>query len=76
MRSTRTVGLPRGLGVDEETIRRWDERGLIGAHPLPIGAHPIGPSELATVRHGSLTGFPEPREEELPTIRVRGFVEE
>jgi hypothetical protein len=75
-RSTRTGELPRGLGVDEETVRRWDERQLIRTHPLPIGARPIDSSELAAVRHGFLTGFPEPREEELPTIRVRGFVEE
>jgi hypothetical protein len=61
--------------VDEEIVRRWDERGLTRAHPLPIGARLIDPSELATVRLGSLTGFPEPREEELPTIRVREFVE-
>lgn len=75
-RQTRSGGVPRGLGVDEPTVRRWDERGLTRAHALQSRVRPIDSRELVRMRTGSLTGFPEPHEEELPTIRVREFAED
>jgi hypothetical protein len=66
----------RGLGVDEATVRSWEERGLIRAHVLPTRVRPIDSRQLAKMRNGSLTGFPEPHEEELPAIHVRGFAED
>lgn len=65
----------RGLGVDEDTLRRWEQRGLIRAEVLPRGVRPLHSPDLGTVRDGSLTGFPEPLEEDLPTVRVREIAE-
>jgi hypothetical protein len=64
----------RGLGVDEDTLRGWEQRGLIRAEVLP-GVRPLRSQDLVAVRGGSLTGFPEPLEEDLPTVRVREIAE-
>lgn len=75
IRRARSDRVIRGLGVDEDTLRRWEQRALIRAEVLPSGVRPLRSQDLVTVRGGSLTGFPEPLEEDLPTVRVREIAE-
>lgn len=75
-RVTQATRGPRGLGVDEETVSRWEQRGLIKVQVLPSRVHPVVTQDLADVRGGSLTGFPKSHEENLPTVRFRAFVED
>lgn len=69
-RPTRSDRALRGLGVDEATVRRWEQQGLIKAEVLPGGVRPVASIGVAMHR-GSLTGFPEPHEEDLPPVRVQ-----
>lgn len=55
----------RGLGVHENTIRRWEEKGLIGAVRLPSGVRRFRSEDIAALRRQMFTGFPEIAEEEL-----------
>lgn len=59
----------RGLGVHENTIRRWEEKGLIQAVRLPSGVRRFRSEDIATIRRQMFTGFPEAVEEELTPIR-------
>lgn len=55
----------RGLGVHENTIRRWEEKGLIRAVRLPSGVRRFRSEDIAALRRQMFTGFPEIAEEEL-----------
>jgi excisionase family DNA binding protein len=59
----------RGLGVHENTLRRWEERGLIRAVRLPSGVRRFRPEDIETLRRGMFSGFPPIIEEELPKAR-------
>lgn len=59
----------RGLGVHENTLRRWEAKGLIRAVRLPSGVRRFRSEDIATIRHQMFTGFPEAVEEELTPIR-------
>lgn len=65
-------GAPRGLGVDEDTVRSWQERGLIRAEVLPGRLRRVA-SGGVVAHGGTLTGFPEPLEEDLPPVHVQEF---
>lgn len=67
---------PRGLGVGEDTVRRWERRGLIRVQVLPSRVRPILTRDVADIRGGSLTGFPEAHREDLPAVHVRAIVED
>lgn len=75
-RAARSDRGPRGLGVDEDTVYRWEKRGLIKATLLPSGVRREPSQELAAIRGGPLTGFPKAREEDLPAVHVREISED
>jgi excisionase family DNA binding protein len=59
----------RGLGVHENTIRRWEEKGLIRAVRLPSGVRRFRSEDVLALRRQMFTGFPDIVEDELPPIR-------
>lgn len=59
----------RGLGVHENTIRRWEEKGLIRAVRLPSGVRRFRSEDVLALRRQMFTGFPDIVEEELTPIR-------
>jgi hypothetical protein len=64
---------PRGLGVDEATIRRWQAHGLIRGEAVPSTLRLVSGRIVAD---GQLSGFPTPHEEELPTVRLRAAADD
>jgi excisionase family DNA binding protein len=48
----------RALGVSENTIRRWEERGLIPAVRLPSGVRRFRPEDIAAARARMYEGLP------------------
>lgn len=59
----------RGLGVHENTIRRWEEKGLIRAVRLPSGVRRFRSEDVLALRRQMFTGFPDVVEEGLTPIR-------
>lgn len=59
----------RGLGVHENTLRRWEEKGLIRAVKLPSGVRRFRSEDVLAIRRQMFTGFPDVIEEDLPRIR-------
>lgn len=59
----------RGLGVHENTLRRWEERGLIRAVRLPSGVRRFRLEDIESLRAEMFSGFPPVVEEELPKVR-------
>jgi excisionase family DNA binding protein len=59
----------RGLGVHENTLRRWEERGLIRAVRLPSGVRRFRAEDVESLRAEMFSGFPPVVEEELPKVR-------
>jgi excisionase family DNA binding protein len=59
----------RGLGVHENTLRRWEERGLIRAVRLPSGVRRFRAEDVDTLRAQMFSGFAPTTEEELPKAR-------
>lgn len=59
----------RGLGVHENTLRRWEERGLIRAVRLPTGVRRFRAEDVESLRSQMFSGFPPVVEEELPKVR-------
>lgn len=59
----------RGLGVHENTLRRWEEKGLIRAVRLPSGVRRFRSEDVLALRRQMFTGFPDIVEEELTPIR-------
>jgi len=47
----------RELGVHENTLRRWEERGLIRAVRLPSGVRRFRPEDVAALREQMFSGF-------------------
>lgn len=60
----------RGLGVHENTLRRWEERGLIRAVHLPSGVRRFRAEDVEALRAQMFSGFPPIVGEELPTVSV------
>jgi excisionase family DNA binding protein len=60
----------RGLGVHENTLRRWEERGLIRAVHLPSGVRRFRTEDIEAIKAQMFSGFPPIVEEELPTVSV------
>lgn len=63
----------RGLGVHENTLRRWEARGLIRAVRLPSGVRRFRPEDVAALRSQMFSGFPPLVEEELPTVSAENI---
>lgn len=59
----------RGLGVHENTLRRWEEKGVIRAVRLPSGVRRFRSEDVLALRRQMFTGFPDIVEEELTPIR-------
>jgi excisionase family DNA binding protein len=47
----------RTLGVHENTVRRWEERGLLHAVRLPSGVRRFRPEDVEAVREQMFSGF-------------------
>jgi excisionase family DNA binding protein len=53
----------RALGVHENTIRRWEERGLLRALRLPSGVRRFRAEDVAAVRERMFSGLAPLRED-------------
>ena len=47
----------RTLGVHENTVRRWEERGLLRAVRLPSGVRRFRPEDVEAMRAEMFSGF-------------------
>ncbi|HSZ12813.1 MAG TPA: MerR family DNA-binding transcriptional regulator [Solirubrobacteraceae bacterium] len=47
----------RALGVHENTVRRWEERGLLRAVRLPSGVRRFRAEDVEAVRKQMFSGF-------------------
>jgi excisionase family DNA binding protein len=54
----------RALGVHENTIRRWEERGLLRAVRLPSGVRRFRPEDVEAMREQMFSGFAPLREDD------------
>ena len=52
----------KALGVSENTIRRWEERGLIPAVRLPSGVRRFRPEDIEAAKERMYEGLPPLRE--------------
>jgi excisionase family DNA binding protein len=48
----------RALGVSENTIRRWEQRGLIPAVRLPSGVRRFRPEDIEAAKSRMYEGLP------------------
>jgi len=48
----------RELGVSENTLRRWEARGLVRAVRLPSGVRRFRPEDIAALHAQMFSGFP------------------
>jgi len=60
----------RGLGVDESTLRRWEDRGLVRADDLASGVRPHRPEDVEAPTALTSGHLPPIVVEELPTVSV------
>ncbi|MGI8729677.1 MAG: MerR family DNA-binding transcriptional regulator [Solirubrobacteraceae bacterium] len=63
----------RALGVHENTIRRWEERGLLRAVRLPSGVRRFRAEDIEAIRESMFSGLDPLREDDdvVPVTRVR-----
>jgi excisionase family DNA binding protein len=63
------------LGVHENTIRRWEERGLLKAVRLPSGVRRFRPEDVEAMREQMFSGFAPLREDDdvVAVKRVRSI---
>jgi excisionase family DNA binding protein len=54
----------RELGVHENTLRRWEQRGLITAVRLPSGVRRFRAEDIAELRGQMFSGFAPLREDD------------
>jgi excisionase family DNA binding protein len=52
----------RALGVSENTIRRWEQRGLLRAVRLPSGVRRFRPEDIEAARKRMYAGLPPVQE--------------
>ncbi len=65
----------RGLGVDLDTIRRWQDRGLIGPSEPPAQAIRPKPRGQPTLGERHFGPFPPLVEQRLPATAVEAAEE-
>lgn len=65
----------RTLGVHENTIRRWEERGLLRAVRLPSGVRRFRREDVDAIREQMFSGFAPLREDDdiVAVTRVRSI---
>lgn len=65
----------RVLGVHENTVRRWEERGLLRAVRLPSGVRRFRAEDVEAVHTQMFSGFAPLREDDdvVPVTRVRSI---
>lgn len=65
----------RALGVHENTIRRWEERGLLQAVRLPSGVRRFRADDVEAMRARMFSGFAPLREGEdiVPVTHARSI---
>lgn len=62
----------QALGVHENTIRRWEERGLLHAVRLPSGVRRFRPEDVEKVREQMFSGFaPLEPDDDVTPVRAR-----
>lgn len=59
----------RTLGVHENTVRRWEERGLLRAVRLPSGVRRFRAEDVEALRERMFSGF-APLQEDDDVVRV------
>ena len=61
--------------MHENTVRRWEERGLLRAVRLPSGVRRFRPEDVETMRAEMFSGFAPVREDDdvAPVTRVRSI---
>jgi transposase len=64
----------RTLGVHENTLHRWKQRGLLQAVRLPSGIRRYRPANVEAVREQMLSGFaPLRADDDLASARARSI---
>lgn len=65
----------RTLGVHENTVRRWEERGLLRAVRLPSGIRRFRPEDVEAMRAEMFSGFAplEEADDVVPVKRVKSL---
>ena len=65
----------RTLGVHENTIHRWEERGLLRAVRLPSGVRRFRAQDIEALREQMFSGFAPLREDDdvVTVSRVRSI---
>jgi excisionase family DNA binding protein len=64
----------RTLGVHENTVRRWAERGLLQAVRLPSGVRRFRPDDVEAVRKRMFSGFaPVRADDDIAPVRTRSI---
>jgi excisionase family DNA binding protein len=62
----------QALGVHENTIRRWEQRGLLHAVRLPSGVRRFRPEDVEKVREQMFSGFAPLRvDDDVTPVRAR-----
>lgn len=64
-----------GLGVHENTLRRWEEKGLIRAVRLPSGVRRFRSEDIESIHAQMFTGFASLDDEELPKVSAESIDE-
>lgn len=70
---TANAGSPaaRTLGVHENTVRRWEERGLLHAVRLPSGVRRFRPEDVEAIRAQMFSDFAPMRADDVVPVRAR-----
>jgi excisionase family DNA binding protein len=65
----------RELGVHENTVRRWEEQGLLQAVRLPSGVRRFRAEDIAAIHKQMFSGFAPLREDDdvVAVKRVRSI---
>jgi excisionase family DNA binding protein len=64
----------RTLGVHENTVRRWEERGLLHAVRLPSGVRRFRPDDVEAIREQMFSGFaPLRADDDIAPVRARSI---
>jgi excisionase family DNA binding protein len=65
----------RELGVSENTLRRWEQRGLLHAVRLPSGVRRFRSEDITALRAQMFSGFPSLSQDDdvVPVTRVRAI---
>lgn len=62
----------RTLGVHENTVRRWEARGLLHAVRLPSGVRRFRPDDVEAIRKQMFSGFaPLRADDDITPVRAR-----